>query len=205
MREAALARGDSTLRAPFDGVVLRRSVEEGALVAAGSPAFVIADMRSVEVVFGVPDVAVGALRPGLELDVTGDAIETPRRARVIEIAPDADDRGRLFRVEAHIDNADGELRPGMVVSVRVGPRAPERERRMLVPLDALVRPPSDPRGFAVFVVEGERHPRAHRRVVRLGGLVGNAVAVESGLRPTERVVSCGASLLDDGDVVTIVD
>ena len=76
---------------------------------------------------------------------------------------------------------------------------------MLVPLVALVRPPSDPRGFAVFVVEGERHPRAHRRVVRLGGLVGNAVAVESGLRPTERVVSCGASLLDDGDVVTIVD
>jgi RND family efflux transporter MFP subunit len=55
LSEAELALADCTLRAPFDGVVVRRGVEVGQLAAAGTFAYGIADTRSVKVVFGAPD------------------------------------------------------------------------------------------------------------------------------------------------------
>ncbi len=48
VREAEIALGDTVLRAPFGGVLLERRVELGALVAAGTPAFTLADLRLVK-------------------------------------------------------------------------------------------------------------------------------------------------------------
>lgn len=203
--QAALSLSDCTLRAPMDGYVLRRAVEIGALVSPGSPGFTIADTRSMKVVFGVPDVLVGAMRMGAPQEVTTEAVPgVIFRGRITRVAPSADPTSRVFEVEVTIPNADGRLRAGMIAGLQIardvaGAPVPH------VPLNAVVRPPGDATGFAVFVVEeGDGHPVARLRRVELGGVDGNLIRVVAGLQGGERVIVRGASLAVDAQPVRVV-
>jgi multidrug efflux system membrane fusion protein len=202
--EAQLAVDDCTLRSPISGVVLQRRVELGTLASPGTVAFTIADTRTVKVQFGAPESLAIKLRPGSTLQIATGALPAPVTASVSRIAPAADPRSRMFTVESVIDNASGALRPGMVVSLVV-PEGTTLEAAAVLPLTAVVRPPGKPRGFAAFVVE-ERGAvtRARLREVELGDVLGTGVVVHKGLRPGERVVAMGATLLHDGDPVSII-
>jgi multidrug efflux system membrane fusion protein len=208
--EAAVALGDTVLRAPHDGVVLSRSVEVGTLVSPGQPVLVIADTRSMKAVFGAPQVLVERLSVGSPVSIFVGAkseARTPERlleAQVTRIAPAADTNGRVFSVEAALPNEDGSLRAGAVVSVRI-PEPAGAKDALVVPLRSIIRSPRDTHGFSAFVLEGEgERARARLRDVALGEVVGNGVTVTSGLTRSDRVVTLGATLLrDGGDAVVI--
>src|SRR4029453_4871766 len=70
--QAGIALTDSQLKAPFDGIVLERKIEIGALVTPGAPAFVLADTAMVKAVFGVPDGVQREFSLGQELTVSSD-------------------------------------------------------------------------------------------------------------------------------------
>ena len=210
--EANLALGDTALVAPIDGVILRRNVERGDLGIPGAPAFVLAETRSVKVVFGAPDTMLGTLKPGQAIDVTTEAIpERTFTATVVRIAPAADPKTRVFDVELHIDNPKDELKPGMVASLEISKGAAPL---LAIPLDAVVRPPGAGRRgagdtaagaaapqYAVYVAGGGR---AIARNVDLGEPIGNLVAVRGGLQRNERVIVSGPALLVDGQAIRVV-
>ncbi|MFP5246508.1 MAG: efflux RND transporter periplasmic adaptor subunit, partial [Thermoanaerobaculia bacterium] len=107
--EAGLALRDTALIAPIDGVILRRNIERGDLGTPGTPAFVLAETRTVKVLFGAPDTMIGALRSGQSIDVTTESMpDRVFQAEVARIAPAADPKTRNFDVELHIDNASNE-------------------------------------------------------------------------------------------------
>jgi multidrug efflux system membrane fusion protein len=187
-RDAQLLLDDATLRAPIDGIVLKRAVEAGTLVSPGTLGFTIADTKSVKFVFGAPDVLLGKLTPGA----------------VARIAPSADPKSRVFEIEVTIPNADGRLKPGLVASLEV-PGTTPKESVLVLPLTGVVRSLNDPRGFAVYVVTEENGEAvAHVRDVTLGAMVGNEVQVLGGLQKGEKVVSMGAPLLVDGVRVRVL-
>ena len=205
IREGELTLGDTSLRSPMDAVVLKRRIELGSLVGAGAVGFVVADIRSVKAVFGVPDMVVAGLRLGQPLAVTTAALPDEMfNGRITAIAPSADPASRVFDVEVTIDNRSGRLRPGMIGGVLVGGGASPRVQAVL-PLSAVVRPAAGADGYAVFVVEeqGGRQTARLRRV-KLGDAVGNRIAVNDGVRTGERVIVAGASLATDGEAVQIV-
>jgi multidrug efflux system membrane fusion protein len=198
--QANVALGDATLRASLDGVILRRTVEVGSLAGPAVPAFTIADTRVVKVVFGVPDVVVAGLHLGDTLPIQAEAIPGALlKGRITRISSSADPTSRVFEVEATLPNPEGRLRVGMLATLRLpgGASAPS----LLVPLDAVVRPADDSAGYAVYVVEKASPPRAKLRRVRLGEVSGNLIAVREGLRPGERVVVRGATIVTDGQAV----
>ncbi len=203
-RQVESVLGDHTLVAPFDGILLKKSINVGALATPGAPAFSLADISSVKVVFGVPDVALAEVRAsGVEVQTDAfPGVVFP--ARLTNVAPTADPRGRVFDVELTIANGDGRLRPGMVASVEVrrqGAEAPE----LLVPLSAITRPAGGSTGYAVFVVEGQGDSVVVRqRLVDLGALRGNLVTVSKGLSRGDRVVVSGTAFVTDGATVRIV-
>jgi multidrug resistance efflux pump len=80
-KDAQLAQVDSALKAPLDGVILKKSIESGSLVGPGGVGFVLADTRYVKAVFGAPDTAVGELKLGQSLPVETEAVR--RRAAVL--------------------------------------------------------------------------------------------------------------------------
>lgn len=198
-RDAQLALSDASLAAPADGVVLKRNVERGSLVGPGVPAFTLADTSVVKVVFGVPDLIVSKMKTGDELAVTIEALHRNFAGRISRIAPSADPKSRIFEIELTIPNAKDELKPGMIASLQTADdKSPQVAT--LVPLDAIVRAPHD--GYAVFVVDS--HDTAHARPVLLGDMFGNAIAVTSGLTDGERVVTRGATIVADGEKVTVM-
>ena len=205
IREAELARGDSTLKAPITGQVLKRLVEVGGLVGPGTPGFVLADNSTVKVVIGVADTILSRFKPGTALGVVTEALPDRRfTGRVTKLSPTADPRSRLFEVELTLPNADGALKPGMVATVDVGGAAAAAPvAQLTLPLAAIVRAPGGGGdAYAVFVVEQANGGAVAKvRPVTLGALVGNAVAVTKGLTGSEQVVVRGAALLTDGERV----
>ena len=205
--QAAQSLSDCSLRAPLDGFVLKRGIEIGSLVSPGAPGFTLGDLRAVKVVFGVPDVVVGSMKPGAPQAVAVEAVPgTLFHGRITRVAPSADATSRVFEVEVTIPNPDGRLKAGMIGALEIAPEAgrPEPSAR-LVPLNAVVRPPGDASGYAVFVVEalGKRHVARLRRV-ELGEVSGNLIRVTSGLDGGERVIVRGATLAVDSQDVRII-
>lgn len=201
IKEAELALSDCALRAPIDGFVLKRPIEVGALVAPGSLGFILADTRTVKVVFGAPDRLVEKLQPGGTLKVTFEAVPGEFSATISRIAQSADLKSRVFEVEATVPNPEKQLKVGMIAKLVV-PEAALASTALVLPLTAIVRSPRDPRGFSVFVLEGDA--KVKRADVKLGDVVGNGVVVADGLGTGDRVVSMGATLLHDGDTVRVI-
>jgi multidrug efflux system membrane fusion protein len=204
IQEAQLQLADCTMRAPIDGVILKRPIEVGSLVGAGTLGFVIADTSSVKVLFGAPDRLVEKLKPGGTLAVTFDAVPGEFAATISRIAPSADPKSRVFEIEATIPNPKDQLHVGMIAKLSITAEA-ATARSLVLPLTSVVRSPHDPRGFSVFVVDSAKGKDVARmRDVKLGDVVGNVVVVAEGLKPNERVVSMGATLLSEGEPVRVI-
>jgi multidrug efflux system membrane fusion protein len=196
---------DTELRSPLNGVLLEKSVEKGTLVSSGDKAFTVADTSSVKAVFGVADVAVAEMKLGSTLSVESETIPGKEfQGQITSVFPAADSKSRAFNVEVTIPNPDYLLRPNMIVSLRVGTRH-ATTAQPVVPLNAVIKSRSNANGYAVMVLteEGGRQ-LARLREVKLGESFGNGVAVAEGLKPGDRVIITGGTMVNDGDQVKVI-
>jgi RND family efflux transporter MFP subunit len=202
--EAQVALDYCSLRAPFDGWVVKRTVDVGSLVGPATNGFTIADTRSVKVVFGVPDTAISRVKLGQRLVIITDALPGEFSGRVTTVSPSADPKSRVYSVEVAIQNPRNQLKSGMIATLGLGGEDFAQPVNV-VPLDAVVRDPRQPDAFAVMLATGAADSAiVHLRSVELGDAYGNRIAVTKGLDPGERVVTTGVSLLKDGDTVRTI-
>lgn len=202
--EAKVALDYCSLRAPFDGWLVKRNVDLGSLVGPATNGFTLADTSSVKAVFGVPDIFINRVKLGQHLVITTDALNHPVDGRVSAISPAADPKSRVFSVEVTIPNAKDELKSGMIASLSLdGARL--RQPAMAVPLSAVIRDPGRANGFAVMTVEGAGDMvSAHLDPVELGDAHGNMIVVQSGLKNGQKVITTGVTLIKSGDQVRVI-
>lgn len=204
LAQAQTALDDSSLRAPFDGWVIKRGVDIGALVGPSVVGFTIADTHSVRAVFGVPDTAMGRVRLGQRQTVTTDVFPDAFAGRVTAISPAADPKSRVYSVEVTLPNPRNQLRSGMIASLPFGGEILPNSV-LAVPLSAVIRDPQKPEEFAVFLTEGTGDPATVRaRTVEVGDAYGNMIQVLGGVKAGERVVTTGATLIKNGEQVRII-
>ena len=202
--EATIALQYCELRAPFDGWIVKRNVDEGQLVGPATNGFTISDVRSVKAVFGVPDTAMEHIRLGSPETVVTDAVAGDFAGHVTSISPSADPKSRVYSVEVSIPNGDNRLKAGMIASITIS-SGKEKQKVNVVSLAAVVRSLKQPNGFAVFMPDGEGDTvRVHTQEVELGPTYGNSIAVEQGLKPGDRVVTYGATIIKDGETVRVI-
>jgi RND family efflux transporter MFP subunit len=205
VQETAIPLQDTALKSPLNGVVLKKSVERGTLVSPGTTGFTVADTSSVKAVFGVPDTAVPEMKLGSTLSIETETMPgTQFRGRITAVFPAADSQSRAFNVEVTIPNPGYQLRPNMIVSLRVG-TAQTGSAQPVVPLNAVMKAKDNPDGYAVFVVteQGGRQI-AQLREVKLGESYGNTMAVVDGLKQGERVITTGGTMVTDGAQVKVI-
>lgn len=205
VQETMIPLQDTSLRAPLNGIVLKKSVEKGTLVSPGTTGFVVADTSSVKAVFGVADVAVPEMELGRTLAVETESMSGKEfRGQITSVFPAADPKSRVFNVEVMIPNPGYLLRPNMIVSLRVGTRQAV-SAQLVVPLNAVMKAKGNTEGYAVFVVieQGGRQV-ARLREVKLGEAYGNTVAVIDGVKQGERVITTGGTIVLDGDQVKVI-
>ena len=202
--EAQIALDYCSLQAPFNGWIIKRDVDIGSLVGPATKGFTIADTRSVKAVFGVPDFAIGRVRLGQPQIITTDALPGEFRGRITLISPAADPKSRVYSVEVTVANPKDLLKSGMIASLGLGGQ-PLARTAMGVPLASIIRDPVHAGGFAVLVTEDSGDTTTVRaRSVELGDAYGNLVAVTAGVKPGERVLTTGATLVKSGDRVRII-
>lgn len=204
LRQAEIALRDCTIVAPVDSWILQRNAEIGMVVNPTTTAFVVADTRRVKAVFGVPDVMLSRVKVGGKQAITVDAVPEGFQGVVTSVSPAADPKSRVYSVEVTIANPKNLLRAGMIASLDFGsPAAPESQPA--VPLEAVVRHPDTPNAFAVYVTDGNGGPTTARvRTIEPGEARGNKIVVAKGVKPGERVITTGATLVKDGDLVNII-
>jgi RND family efflux transporter MFP subunit len=180
---------------PRAGVLIRRHVRVGDVVQPGQPLADVADVDRLDVRLEVPTNLVGQLAVGDQVPVTLGA--TNLWAPVAQIFPTADPAQRTVSVKLALPEG-APAAPGMYALAWIaqasgnGPSA----SAPAVPVSAIARRGSQP---LAFVVDGRG--RVDMRIVRLGDVTGDRVAVLSGLAIGERVVAEPAPNLKSGDTI----
>lgn len=191
-----------TIRAPFAGRLGIRLVNLGQTLKEGEAIVSLQTLDPIFVNFTLPQQELARLQLDLTVRVTSDA--APGRVfegKITAINPDVDAATRNVRVQATLANPAGTLRPGMFGSVAVV--LPARDPVLAIPATAVLYAPY---GDSVFVIEPAKEGGGHvvrQQFVRLGAARGDFVAVKSGLKAGESVVTTGVFKLRNGAAVAI--
>jgi membrane fusion protein (multidrug efflux system) len=193
-----------TIRAPFDGVLGIRDVNLGQYLASGAPIVSLQSLRPAYVDFSVPQQEMGRLAVGSVLQASPDAGVTSEAGKVTAFDAVIDEATRNGKVQATFANNDGKLRPGMFVEASFARGA--KTTAVTIPVSSISYAPF---GDSVFIVEDLKDPKgkAYRGVrqqfVKLGDTRGDQVAVLTGLKPGEEVVTSGVFKLRPGAAVLV--
>jgi multidrug efflux system membrane fusion protein len=174
------------------------------LVGAGTTAFTMGDMELVKAVFGIPDTLLSSVQLKQRQGIRTETYSQEFFGQVSAISPQADQKSRTFQIEVTVPNPKGLLKSGMVATLDVG-SAKLRTPALVVPIEAVVSPSDGSRSFSVFVVthQGDKDT-VHRRTVQPGPAFGNTVSILEGVNRGDRVVTNGATLVNDGQVVHVI-
>jgi HlyD family secretion protein len=138
--------GDVTIRAPINGVIIRKDVESGQIIqsasqniSGGTTVFVMADLTEMQVRTLVSETDLGKIEPGMSARVSVEAF--PGRTflgTVTKIEPQAvvEQNVTMFPVLVHLSNQDGALKPGMNAEVVV--EVARRDNALTIPNAAVV-------------------------------------------------------------------
>lgn len=191
---ASARLGKMSLRAPFAGVVGLRSVSVGDYVKEGQELVNFEGVTTLKVDFRLPELHLAKLAKGQHVELTSDAMPGKRYAATVDaIDPLIDANGRSLAVRATLDNAQGALRPGMFVRVRLV--FASRQNVLTIPEQALV---PAAQGISVFVVTDGK---VKQTPVKTGQRQAGSVEIVEGLQAGDSVVTAGQLKLRDGAAV----
>jgi RND family efflux transporter MFP subunit len=186
--------------APFDGIIIARETDIGALIDAGANApkelFHIASISKLRVYVAVPEVYSVAAQSGAPADLMLD--EYPGETfhgTLVRNSDSIDQASRTLLVEVDVVNAGGRLKPGAYVQVHL--KMPESMRSLVVPANALL---FRREGLQVGVV---RDGKAELVRVMPGHDYGDSMEILSGLQPTDDVILSPSDSLTSGTAVEI--
>jgi RND family efflux transporter MFP subunit len=203
---------DTIVRAPFAGVVIAKSAQVGEIVSPLSAGGgftrtgigTIVDMDSLEVEVDVNEAYIGRVQPGQSVvSVLNAYPDWKIPSHVIAIIPTADRAKATVKVRVGLDLKDARIVPdmGVRVSFLEDSKAPSQNqplpRGVLIPSQALHEEGGQE---VVFVFDAQK---AKRRVVTLGGSVGDSRQVQSGLSAGESVILDAPAGLKDDAAVTL--
>jgi membrane fusion protein (multidrug efflux system) len=202
--ESAVAK--KTITAPFDGRIGIRTVNLGQYLPTGTAIVSLQSLDPIYADFSLPQQQLADLAPGLTVHVTTDAL--PGQiidGKITAIDPQVDNSTRNVQVQATLDNHDEKLRPGMFADVAV--ELPAKDKVLIIPATAVL---ATPYGDSVFVVDVAKDPQTglvgkvlRQQFVQLGVTRGDFVAVVSGLKPDETVVTSGVFKLRNKESVIV--
>lgn len=120
---------ESRIRAPFNGLVSVKNVEEGEYVQAGTPVLTLAKTNRLWVKTYIPETHLGRIQIGQEAYIVSDTFPDKRYVgKITYISPEAEftpknvqtreERIKLvYRIKVSLDNLNQELKAGMPVDV----------------------------------------------------------------------------------------
>ena len=198
--EANLQLADSTLHAPYDGVIAQRFVEQNQNVKAKQPIVRFQDVDEIEVSVDVPETVMAAdIRSADIVTLVAEFSGAPGAqfpVHVKEVAQTADPATQTFRVRVAMKSPpEVNLLPGMTATVTATyRRARVLGGRILLPVTAVFK---DAAGEQIVWVVGSDDV-VSRRPVTMGTATGDRIEITDGLQPGDRIAVAGVTHLREG-------
>jgi membrane fusion protein (multidrug efflux system) len=193
------------VRAPFAGRVGIRAVDIGQYVTAGTKLVTLQALDPVYVDFYAPQKSLGKIVLKQKMVLQTDAFAGERfPGEISSIDPKVDPATRNVQVRATVRNSKRSLLPGMFATVSIATGGPQRF--LTLPQTAVSY---NPYGDTVFVVEESKGKDekvalvAQQRFVTTGETRGDQVAILSGIKEGETVVTAGQIKLRTGFPVAV--
>jgi len=194
------------IRAPFDGRLGIRQVDVGQYLAAGTTMVTLQSLDPIYVDFYLPQQAVSALKIGLKVKAEVDTFAGRTfDGEITSVNSKIDPATRNVQIRATLKNPEHILLPGMYATVEIATGQPQRY--ITLPATAITY---NSYGSTVFLVDdkgkdADGHPQlvARQVVVTTGLTRGDQVAVLTGVKEGETVVSAGQIKLRTGFPVIV--
>jgi membrane fusion protein (multidrug efflux system) len=203
-----------TIRAPFAGKLGITSINPGQYLEPGNKLVTLQTIDTVYVDFFVPQKQLALLSIGQKLNLTSDAYPgVGFAAKVTSISPKVDSATRNVQVQATVPNAKRQLLPGMFANVSLDQG--ELKKYLTLPQTAITY---NPYGSTVFVLappageaakdalkddKGQPYLVAQQVFVTTGPTRGDQVAILSGVKDGQTIVTSGQLKLKNGTPVVI--
>lgn len=204
-QQAAIVQ-KKTIVAPFRGRLGINQINPGQYLNAGDPIVMLQTLDPIYADFYVPQQALSKIKVGMLVNVKMDAY--PKKVftgKITTVNPAIDDATRNVEMEATIANPTNELAPGMFVTVEAV--TGKNEKYITVPQTVIV---FNSYGEIVYIVEeastdwkGKHHYIVRQSFVKTGERRGNEVAVLSGIKEGDVVVTSGQIKLKNKSAVVI--
>ncbi|KAA1175654.1 efflux RND transporter periplasmic adaptor subunit [Marinobacter salinexigens] len=203
VNEAEAELSKKIIRAPFDGTLGIRMVDQGEYIATGTPIVEINMLDPIYVDYTLSEKNLPNVATGYPVAVSVAAIPNEKfEGKVSAINTSVNPETRTVRIRATLDNPGGLLRPGMFATVQT--QQPNDNEVITVPRTAIS---FNTYGDFVFVVAENDDGQlvVNRRTIQSGETRDGRASVVSGLEAGETVVAKGLLRLRAGQSVVIQD
>lgn len=210
--EAALGNAKNqldytVLKAPFDGTVAARYVENFQTVQAKQPVVRLLDITKIEVTIQVPESLISLVPRVKKAECRFDAIPDQKfTGSITKIGSEASQTTRTYPVTVELEQPSGAaILPGMAAIVR---GLPDEEgsvagQELVVPPGAVFTDEAGKQAYVWVVDEGSK--RVARQAVTAGKPTSVGLAIAEGLKPGQWVVTAGVHSLRDNQEVRLLE
>jgi len=198
LQDAKNSLSDTYLKAPFDGVIAVRYIENYEDVLAKEPIVSIQDISKVEVLVDVPESVMTNIKQGSAKNIIAEFSVAPGKQYPLtmrEFSTQADPRTQTYQVTLLMTQPeDITVLPGMTANVAgTTGAAPEEVTRIIIPAMAVF---ADETGNSHIWTVNRETMTVHRRQVTAGTLSGASdILIISGLEPGETIAVSGVTQL----------
>ncbi|MDB5391035.1 MAG: bepF 3 [Planctomycetaceae bacterium] len=192
----------STIRAPFDGVIVERNVHTGHLVQAGgingkTPILTVMRADPVRVFIDVPETDSVHIGKKTKVELRVPSLQgEPIVGTITRNSWSLNTTSRTLTAEYDVPNPEGHLRPGLYVQVKL--TVAELKNALSLPKTAIVT--QDKQTYCLCI---ESDGKVVRRPITVGLQAGNEFEIRSGLTGNEKVIGMNANAFREGQIVEV--
>ncbi|NNK14182.1 MAG: efflux RND transporter periplasmic adaptor subunit, partial [Desulfofustis sp.] len=202
LEDAQNALKDTTLVAPFDGVIAKRYVENFQKVTAKEPIVYLQLIDKLEILIDVPELMMAQFSQGGESEISAEFDSAPGNSYALtvkEFSTDADPATQTYQVVLAMDQPEEvNILPGMTAKVNVvaGGQQATSTDNVIIPAIAVL---NDADGSDYVWIYSPESKTVNKAQVSIGSLEGSKnIIVSEGLKDGDTIVVAGISKLQDG-------
>lgn len=189
--------GQTSLYAPFNGVITQRLMDPGAMASPSQPVLSISRINTLWININVPDEDLNYVRPGSLVSFQSTSVPGKTfggRITTVNAVPTQGTLSYLARIR--LANAGGVLRGGMLVNATVPKQ--QAQNAIVVPRSAIAQTAN---GSALYVVT---NGKAHEVPVQIGIQTDTeSQVISSAIAPGTQVITTRPDALHDGSPVAV--
>lgn len=191
-------RDDMILRAPRDGIIGYRNAEVGAIVSAGTKVLSLVDNSHINVDCTLSESDAAILEPGMDVNVTIDAMGQDYVGRIVYVSPAMDDSSKTYQVRIELSESKDAIKAGLFAHTAID--ILQRRDTLFVPKAAVL---SKNGRQTLFVLREDG--TVEEREVKIGLMNDDNEEIIDGLEDGDIVILSNQDKLQTGTKVDVAD